>query len=408
MLRRIISPRYFDKQNIDARLKVGLVGHFFGGGSGLIIPDQSGYMNHGTLVNGATWALGPFNSGHAIDLDGTNDYINVPSFYGFTNRTTTVAMWVKLRAYDTFGAVLLSSLNGALDDLFWEIQATGVEFNVQGAGAVTAPGSISWTDGTWRHIAMTADGGGNVAVYVNGVLVASGTGGKDVDSTPREYYIGEWIGSPATDFSTNGQLYDIRLYNRVLSSGEINLLADPTRIAVVNSARRQRSYSDGLQSLIGAFLASGAALYAPTITVGDVTLTGAHLSSGVVLYDPSLAYQLEPPTIASGAVTYEPVVTVGSVTLEPPTIASGAVVYGPSLIYIIDSPTIPAGTLVYTPTVLLDPLLELPFITSGATLFRPSVSDGTAATVLGTGKLFQGEIQQMGDTFIITSSMGSF
>jgi hypothetical protein len=408
MPRRIISPRYFDKQNIDARLKVGLVGHFFGGGSGLIIPDQSGYMNHGTLVNGATWALGPFNCGHAIDLDGANDYINVPSFYGFTNRTTTVAMWIKLRAYDTFGAVLLSSLNGALDDLFWEIQSTGIEFNVQGAGAITAPGSISWTDGTWRHIAMTADGGGNVTAYVNGVLVASGTGGKDVDSTPREYYIGEWVGSPATDFTTNGQLYDIRLYNRVLSSAEINLLADPTRIAVVNSTRRQRSYSDGLQSLTGAFLASGAAVNAPTVTVGDVTLTGAHLASGAVVSEPSVAHQVELPTIASTAVTYEPSLAVGAVTLEPPTIAAGSTVTAPSVTHVVELPTIAAGSVTYEPTVAADPLLELPFITSGSVVFRPTVTDGSAATVTGGDLSSMGVIHQIGDRPIMDSSMGSF
>ena len=62
--------------------------------SGTTAADSSGYGSSGTVINGATWTTG--NSGNAVDLDGTNDYIALPTGVVSSANTATLSAWVNL------------------------------------------------------------------------------------------------------------------------------------------------------------------------------------------------------------------------------------------------------------------------------------------------------------------------
>ena len=61
--------------------------------SGTTAADSSGNGKNATLVNGPTWVAG--KSGNAVNLDGSNDYVSMPSGIVSTLNDFTIAAWVK-------------------------------------------------------------------------------------------------------------------------------------------------------------------------------------------------------------------------------------------------------------------------------------------------------------------------
>jgi len=91
----------------------------------------------------------------------------------------------------------------------------------------------------------------------------------------------------------------------------------------------------GSQSLALPFLASGAVLYAPTVSLAGgaaQSLGVPFLSAGNVLFAPVVApgaVVLGLPFLATGAVLYVPLVAPGAVALALPFIASGNLLFSP-------------------------------------------------------------------------------
>lgn len=81
----------------------GPVGYWtFDEGENTTAYDSSGNGNDGTLTNGPTWTNGPV--GGAIDLDGSDDYVNVGTGSGlsFTDNFT-LSSWIHPTDYHTTG-----------------------------------------------------------------------------------------------------------------------------------------------------------------------------------------------------------------------------------------------------------------------------------------------------------------
>ena len=62
--------------------------------SGTTASDVTGNGWNGTLVNGATWAAG--NSSNAVSLNGTSQYVSIPSGVISSYSTMTITAWVNL------------------------------------------------------------------------------------------------------------------------------------------------------------------------------------------------------------------------------------------------------------------------------------------------------------------------
>lgn len=93
----------------------------------------------------------------------------------------------------------------------------GFEIDGSGTDVVT---SASIPNGVWTYIVMTASGAGSLRSYVNGVADSTGSQSYyDIDTLTRALSIG---GHPtATTFNFNGQIDDVRVYNRALTIQEI-------------------------------------------------------------------------------------------------------------------------------------------------------------------------------------------
>lgn len=149
-------------------------------------------------------------AGYALAFDGVDDYmkLNRPSSISEFPSNITFEMWVK-------PAILLESGNavfasGEDDNHQIGIDADGKFFaTVYDSGYLTIRGSTVANAGQWYHIAVSAKAGGEVRLYVNGVLEAS----EEINQVYR--YIEHFAYGRADydeDSYFEGQLDEIRIW----------------------------------------------------------------------------------------------------------------------------------------------------------------------------------------------------
>jgi fibronectin type 3 domain-containing protein len=207
--------------------------------SGTTAADSSGYGNSGTFNGGtsAAWTTG--NSGNAVDLDGTDDYMALPAGVVSSLDTATVAAWVNLdavtnwmRIFDfgsgTTNYMYLSPKNGANGKIRFAIKVNGSSDQVIDGQAAVATGG-------WHHIAVTLNGATGT-LYVDGTQVGQNTAmtfkPSDLGATTQN-----WIGrSQFSDPYLNGRVDDFRIYNRALSSTEVTSMMNGQALTTVPTA----------------------------------------------------------------------------------------------------------------------------------------------------------------------------
>jgi predicted GH43/DUF377 family glycosyl hydrolase len=157
----------------------GPVGYWkFDEGVGGTASDSSGNGNTGTLANGPQWVNGA--SGTAVDLDGVDDFIDVPSSSSLVIHGHKVAVEAWMRPTITLdsstpmmdlltkGNEYAFTINHDVNDgkvWFWIGIVTPGYFQGEGVSTTTD----RWTAGTWYHLAGTYDGT-MLKIYVNGAL----------------------------------------------------------------------------------------------------------------------------------------------------------------------------------------------------------------------------------------------
>ena len=122
--------------------------------------------------------MGSGKSGNAVKLDGTNDYVSLPSGVVASANTSTVTAWVNLDAVSNwmrifdFGSgtstyMFLSPKNGANGKIRFAIKNNGSsEQIIEGQSALPTGG--------WHHVAVTLNGATGT-LYVDGVQVGRNT-----------------------------------------------------------------------------------------------------------------------------------------------------------------------------------------------------------------------------------------
>ncbi|MES2572742.1 MAG: LamG-like jellyroll fold domain-containing protein, partial [Verrucomicrobiota bacterium] len=194
--------------------------------------------NHGAAVGSPAYVAGKI--GQAVDLDGADDYIDLPDAVGRT-RDITVATWVNWdggnnwqRVFDfgsgTFQYLFLSPKSGdgtmrlALKDT---INGRDVEYQVNTTALPTAQ---------WVHLAVVLKGG-YMTLYVNGQPKGSNF---EIGSSPAAFpatnnYIGK---SQYPDPLFNGRIDDFRIHGKALTGAEVWTLwgQSANRAPVFNSA----------------------------------------------------------------------------------------------------------------------------------------------------------------------------
>lgn len=214
--------------------------------------DASGNLNNGT-VNNAILCTNRFGViGAAYEFNGVNSSISVPdaSNLNFANHDLTVSVWAELHTLSQApqsGVVFLGKDNGGGNKpkwfFFWgyvsaSIPGRNVAFHINnpsGGAYYGAPYLYSPAVGSWHHY-LFVKAGTNYSLSVDGVLVSTSTGQDIPSGITAPLTIGTAEGMP----SLLGQLDDIRIYNRALSTTEIEALykyESGPRVALVKAVK---------------------------------------------------------------------------------------------------------------------------------------------------------------------------
>ena len=189
--------------------------------SGTTAVDTAGGHN-GALLNGPTWQPGTMDG--ALELDGSNDYVNVPHDDNLSLSSFTISSWIDADSLSggqfvvnkgTDSGTLASNYFLATigDEISFGFYAGGwVEFNTANANLST---------GQWHHIAGTFDDAtGTGRVYLDGVPVHQGS--TAVSPVPDAYRL--TIGRNGPGNYWPGRLDDVRIYDRALTDSEVAAL----------------------------------------------------------------------------------------------------------------------------------------------------------------------------------------
>jgi len=205
-------------------------------GTGTTTSDFSGHGNNGTLTNSPTWIAGKL--GNALTFNGTSSYVNL------NNATTsgvlkptlpvTISAWIKLTSNSGSQIVFTSdewdagkyagcnlSINAGVLGCAYGNAAGGNSSGFRQSKSGTTVLAIN----TWYHVAAVIQSAANMSLYINGVDdggTYSGTGSTLGYTTATSK-----IGTGGSSQYFNGTIDDVRFFNRVLSSTEIELLAMP-------------------------------------------------------------------------------------------------------------------------------------------------------------------------------------
>ena len=187
---------------------------------------RSGY--DGTFNNGAsvTNTAGEYTIGTgAIDLDGVDDYVEMVGYKGVTGSASrSCSAWIKTS--DSVGTIV-SWGNNAVSETKWRVQLTDgtVSLGVQG-GYILSTTVI--TDGNWHHAAVVFDNTistnvEDVRLYIDGQREnVRGYASCEINtSADVDVRIGEY---PLNPQYFDGQIDDVRIYDRALSDSDIYLI----------------------------------------------------------------------------------------------------------------------------------------------------------------------------------------
>jgi hypothetical protein len=217
----------------------------FDDGTGTFAADSAG-TNTGVLVGatGPAWVAGRIGSGAlSFSGNGAPNQTNQSAVQVSSNlvptlgTTSTLAAWIKTTQTGSSTHSAAPAITGVdqaatTSDINWgTLNATGrIGIYVGESGGVYSNNPIN--DGQWHHVAITRNATtGQVQLYVDGVLNGSAT--LDAGTKAAQFYlIGALTNRNSSGYVTganyfNGQLDEIRIYNDVLSAGEIAELGQP-------------------------------------------------------------------------------------------------------------------------------------------------------------------------------------
>ena len=193
--------------------------------AGPTIADASGNGHSGTLAGAATFPAGVI--GNALSLPGVSgDYVALPSALLQTVTSVTIALWVNVRADQTWQRVFdFGSSTNVYMFLTPHAGGTSIaRFAISTSGNASEQ-RLDATSvlpvGTWTHVAIVLGAGGGT-LYINGAVA-----GSNAALTLRPADLGaaanNWLGRSqfAADPSFNGQLDELRIYASALTASQI-------------------------------------------------------------------------------------------------------------------------------------------------------------------------------------------
>jgi hypothetical protein len=220
-------------------LRQGLVGAWCPslGASGLSLIDRSGLGRHASLAGFSSSAI---TGGLTLSGNGTTAQGAVADYPQARVTQATLSAWIRIPLQGAALKVFFASYsqNPTVAGISAGINVANqsqnrlslvVGNNAGAFGLWSCPATVA--DNILHHVAITVDPSGNVSFFVDGVSSAAGRDGGSPIVAPgyaATNYV--TVGAERTTGAAIGKFWpglldDLRLYNRVLTLGEIRLLA---------------------------------------------------------------------------------------------------------------------------------------------------------------------------------------
>ncbi|MFP4616719.1 MAG: LamG-like jellyroll fold domain-containing protein, partial [Candidatus Paceibacterota bacterium] len=226
----------------------GLVGHWTFDGqdidwskTGAEVRDVSGQENHGSLEGGmGQHSVTIGKQGQALSFDGENDYVEINHAYSaFDNHDFTVSVWAKKETSDKVNEYRIvgseDSGNEGNADIWWLLGTRDKNNGI--GGQITAQfdddvnkiflqdinnASFVPQKGDWNFYTIKHVEGSGYYLYANGeqIFFSGEDNGSIVEGT-HSFYIGI---DGRDEGPWNGDIDDVRIYDRALSEEEIQKL----------------------------------------------------------------------------------------------------------------------------------------------------------------------------------------
>jgi len=181
--------------------------------------------NNGTINTGGntiTGATGQVNG--AYDFDGSDDWVETNANWDLTS--VTVSAWVNIDQQKE-QRIIDSSEDEGWSRIRVQINSDGTISNGI-AGGVTSTSSI--TTGQWYHIVAVHDAVNEESkIYIDGQLDNTGGSNSWNINTGSNQWIGASYDNNVDGAALDGRIDDVRIYDRALSSSEVQALYDATK-----------------------------------------------------------------------------------------------------------------------------------------------------------------------------------
>lgn len=213
----------------------GLVAYWpMNDGEGSTVAVDTAGNNNGILQNmdqNDAWV--PAHLGFGLDFDGGNDFVEVPDAESLRlNGDMSFSFWINFDAYPTSWTGILSKFaSGSATEFYMRLRDanTGQFIHSKADGSLFSWGwtpSVNTPLGEWVHVVGVRDfsGDNRMRLYFNGVewnsgKVLQGQGLTTNAPVTIGRHANETIAPSASE--VNGQIDDVRLYNRALSEEEV-------------------------------------------------------------------------------------------------------------------------------------------------------------------------------------------
>ncbi|MEX2381298.1 MAG: LamG-like jellyroll fold domain-containing protein, partial [Opitutales bacterium] len=238
---------------IDEDRPAGLALWLRGNVEGNRMIDSSGHNRHATTMPAGR---GPeeidTQAGPAIEFDGVEATVGLPKLLVGLDGGFTVAFRIRIDASSFSGEQNILSFGARGEEGSLNIYmptASVVRTWVVGGEGSGSPLDVvrTWTDGVWRHYALSIDDAGVCGIFVDGELLRSSAGWTAPLDPDEMFWLGWRRQSGNSDRFFAGEMRDFRVYERGLSEAEVDAVA--SGLTSFGAWKNERGLPDGLAPL---------------------------------------------------------------------------------------------------------------------------------------------------------------
>lgn len=223
-------------------LDLGLIGYWPFNGD---MADESQFGNDGVNNDCVLSLDNAGNDDEAYEFNGQTSFVDIPSSYDELTLPFSISAWVLKSEFGAYGHVFSSSSEpNAYHGIYLGVSSEGlVQISYTDGGPVDSESRRSKRTNSaiplnkWVHIAVVVNGPNDMIIQFDSTIQEgeySGTGGTFVNGTSTAM-IGRAAHNP--DYWT-GNIDEVRLYNRALTSDELNVICNSDPISSVSEPEK--------------------------------------------------------------------------------------------------------------------------------------------------------------------------